>query len=125
MAGNHIQQGEVMPWTNTTGSDILSGAVVIVATQCCVALGDIADGEVGQLATCEVFDLPKAAVDIAQGDVLYWDLNDDPVGGVVGSGAITNVAVGAVDLIDNNVAGRAFAPALAAAAVVQIKLGTV
>jgi len=109
MAKNHIQEGRVMNWTNSTGADVLSGAVVLVGVMVCVALGNIADGEEGRLATEEVFELPKAAgLAIDQGDRLYWDDAD---------GELNKTE------LDNFDAGVAFTSAADTDTTVQIKLG--
>ncbi|NDY41258.1 DUF2190 family protein [Dissulfurirhabdus thermomarina] len=109
MAQNHIQRGDVMPWTNGTGAAVTSGQVVLVGNRVCVALEDIADGAAGQLATCEVWELPKeAALAIAQGVDVYWD----DVNKVI---TTTPTA--------NTLAGCAFAAAAAADATVRVKLG--
>lgn len=115
MAQNHVQPGEIMPWTNGTGADVASGDPVLVESMLCVALGDIADGESGSLATQEVWSLPKAAVDINQGEDIFWDIDGDPVGGEAGSGCLTNV-------VADVLAGKAFAPAVAADATVKAKI---
>ncbi len=74
MAKGHIQKGDVMPWTNDTGSDVPAGNVVDLGDMVGIALGDIADGEKGDLATCEVWELAKkTGVAFDQGDQLYWD----------------------------------------------------
>ncbi len=108
MAQNHIQPGETMPYTNSTGSDIASGSPVLVGARLGVALGDIADGASGQLAMCEVWEIAKeAALVVAQGAALYWD----DVNGV-----LTTTAT------DNTLAGYAFAAAVGADATVLLKL---
>ncbi len=108
MAANHIQRGEAMPWTNSTGAAVSSGDVVLVGDRVCVALGDIADGASGQLATCEVFELTKeASLAIDQGVDVYWDAVNK---------VITTTATA------NTLAGCAFAAAAAADATVQVKL---
>jgi predicted RecA/RadA family phage recombinase len=108
MAKNHIQPGQAMPYTNATGSPIASGAVVIVGVLCCIALGDIADGATGEVATEEVWEVPKAApLVIDQGDAVYWDVAD---------GNINKTEA------DNVLAGVAFADAASADTTVKIKL---
>jgi predicted RecA/RadA family phage recombinase len=108
MATNHIQLGDVMPWTNSTGADVLSGAPALIGERLGVALGDIADGASGSVAVCEVFTLPKeAALAVAQGATLYWDDTNK---------VLTTTATA------NTLAGFAFAAALAADATVEIKL---
>lgn len=108
MAQNHIEEGEAMPYTNATAADIASGEVVVVGDRVFVALGDIAVGASGSLATCEVWELPKkAATAFGQGDVVYWDATP---------GEITDVA------LDGVPAGYAFADAAAGDATIQVKL---
>lgn len=97
-----------MPWTNGTAADVVSGEVVVVAAMVCVALGDIAIGAEGNLATEEVWEVAKEApLVIAQGDIVYWDAVNSNI-----------------DLTNTNVvAGKAFAAAASAATTVLVKLG--
>lgn len=70
---NFIQDGKTIDYTNG-GSAISSGDVVVVGNLVCVALGDIANGETGVLATEGVYDLPKVdAAVIGQGESVIWD----------------------------------------------------
>lgn len=109
MAQNHIQPGDVMPYTNSSGADIESGTPVLVGNRLGVAIGKILAGESGSLAICEVWDLPKkAATAIGQGADAYWD---------DAAGEITDEATG------NTLAGCAFADAAADDATIQVKLG--
>lgn len=107
MAKNHIQEGNIMTWTNGTGAAVASGEVVVVGTLIGVATGAIAAGATGELAIAEVWELPKEApLDIAQGDLVYWD------------DANNNI-----DKTNTNVlAGRAFATAASAATSVKVLL---
>lgn len=74
MAKNHVQPGKTMPYTNSTGTDIASGDVVVVNDMIGIALGDIADGESGSLALGQVWTLDKEAdLAISQGETVYWD----------------------------------------------------
>ncbi len=108
MSQNHVQKGAVMPWTNGTGSDVVSGEAVEVADIVGVAAGDIADGETGELFIEEVFALTKEApLVISQGDIVYFDST-----------------AGEIDKTGTNTrAGKAFADAASAATTVQVKLG--
>ncbi len=111
MAQNHIQRGEVMPYTNGGSSTITSGRLVVVGDMVGVALGDIEPGATGQLALGEVWELPKDAVAVAQGDQLY----------AMPDGTITTAA----DDGSGNAytpAGKAFAAAADTAATVQVRL---
>lgn len=109
MAQNHIQPGESMPYSNSTGSDIASGSPVLVGDRLCVALGDIPNGEDGNLATCEVWELPNtpAVAAIDQGQDVYWD---------AAAGKITSVATA------NTLAGYAWASTLIGDTTIQVKL---
>lgn len=108
MALNHIQPGKAMAWANGTGSDVSSGDAVLVEDKVFIALGDIADGENGQLGTCEVWEVPKEApLVIAQGELLYWN--------EAGSQFTTTSTA-------NTLAGFAFAAAASADTTVLIKL---
>jgi predicted RecA/RadA family phage recombinase len=107
MAKNHIEEGKSMPWTNSTGSAVAAGTTLLVGSILCVALGNIAVGAEGQLATEEVWEVAKEApLVIAQGDQLYWD-------------AANSVAT----KTDTDVpCGKAFAETLSASTTVLIKL---
>lgn len=109
MAANHIQEGKVMTWLNETNADVDAGDVVVIGNFVAVALGDIADDESGEVATEEVWELPKNNnLAISQGDALYWDVAD---------GNINKTAE------DNYYAGLAFKAAGTTATTVQVKLG--
>lgn len=72
MAQNHVQKGDVLEWTNGTGSDVASGDVVVIGTLVGVALVDIADDESGSVAIKEVWVLPKSTGNaLAQGAACY------------------------------------------------------
>lgn len=107
MANKHIQPGASMPWTNGTGSDVVSKEVVPLPDMIGIAAGDIADGASGQLFTEEVWELPKDdALVISQGDQVYWDAVNDEI-----------------DKTDTNVpAGKAFAAAAEADTTVLVKI---
>lgn len=108
MAQNHVQKGAVMPWTNGTGSAVVSGQPVAVGDMVGVAAVDIADGESGELYLEEVWELPKEApLVIDQGDTVYFD-----------------PSAGEIDKTNTNTpAGKAFADAASAATTVLVKLG--
>lgn len=74
MAKNYVQEGCIIPWTNSTGSAVASGAPVAVGLLGMgIALVDIANGAIGSVQVEGVFQLPKAAGAIAQGSPVYWD----------------------------------------------------
>jgi len=73
---NEIQIGKRITWTNGTGIGVASGDPVVVGGMVCVACGDIADGESGELAAEGVFQLPKTAGSaIAQGEAPLFDIS--------------------------------------------------
>lgn len=98
MANNYRQPGDVLTWTNGTGSAVASGQVVKVGQTLGVALVDIANGASGSVAISGVFVVPKSsAAIIAQGDPVMWDVsagNFDaksatPATGDVSGGSVT------------------------------------
>jgi len=74
MATNMVRDSvQTLEYTNA-GSAITSGAVVVVGSQVCVALVDIANGATGTVARSGEYNLPKAdAAVIAQGEAILWD----------------------------------------------------
>lgn len=105
MATNYQQPGEVIDWTNATGTAVDSGAVVRVGNILGVALVDIANGASGSVQIQGVFRVPKvSAAVIAQGESLTWDASarafDDnaatpATGDVTGAPAVAFEAAGA------------------------------
>jgi predicted RecA/RadA family phage recombinase len=79
MAKNFKQVGDVLDYTNGTGSAIASGAVVILGAAgdatVGIALVDIADGESGAVQIDNgVFEVPKVSAAVfKQGESLIWD----------------------------------------------------
>ncbi|WP_421921599.1 capsid cement protein [Marinobacter salarius] len=74
MATNYSQKGEVIDFTNGTGSDIASGEVVVVGNLVGVAITDIADTEIGAVGIEGVWELPKvSAAVIGAGETVNWD----------------------------------------------------
>jgi len=106
MALNNVQRGNQMTWNNSTGADVASGDAVPVGSRIGVALVNIPDGETGELAMGEVWELPKGAGAILHGATVYLDGNRE----------ITTVAEGNVQ------AGFAFAAAADADEVVRVKI---
>lgn len=76
MADNYVQPGNVIEWTNGTGSAVAAGAVVKVGKILGVALVDIASTAVGAVQITGVFEVPKVSgAVIAQGENLTWDVS--------------------------------------------------
>lgn len=107
MARGHIREGKTMPYTNGGSTTITSGTVVEFTGMVGVSLGDIAAGDQGELAVCEVWELAKEApLVITQGDQVYWDATNDNV-----------------DKTNTNIpCGKAYASAASADTTVQVLL---
>ena len=76
MATNYVQEGSTLDYTNSTGSDIASGDVVVVGGTLAVALVDIANGDSGTVATDGVFTVPKVSGAVfSQGASLTYDVS--------------------------------------------------
>jgi predicted RecA/RadA family phage recombinase len=107
MATGHVATGNVMPYTNATGTLIAKDTVIVFGAMIGITLGAIANGATGELAIAEVWTLPKdGALAITQGDQLYWDAVNDEC-----------------DKTNTNVpCGKAFATAAEAATEVQVIL---
>ena len=74
MATNFVSDGDVIPWTNTTGSAVASGALIVLGTTLGIALGAIAAGATGSVAVEGVFVVPKVSGAVfVQGEKLLWD----------------------------------------------------
>lgn len=108
MAQNYVQEGDVLNYTNASGSTISSGAALLIGTWLGVALADIANTATGSVAIEGVFTVAKLSTDVvAQGALLYWDNTNK---------RLTTTASG------NTQVGHAFAAAGNGATTVQIKL---
>lgn len=96
MANNHVQNGHVLEWTNTSGSTVTSGTPIVMGDMVGVALVDIPDLDSGSVAVKEVWKLPKLTGNaIGQGSDIY----------LTPGGSITPTETG------NTYAGKAAAPA--------------
>ena len=75
MTKKYIGPGEVIDWTNGTGSAVSSGDVVQVGfRQYGIALADIASAAVGSVQLEGIFELAKNSGEAwAEGDPIYWD----------------------------------------------------
>lgn len=97
MASNFVSEGDVIPYTNTTGSAIASGQVVALSHCIGIALASIAIGATGSVALAGVFTVPKiSAAVFAQGEKLIWDSSAaafDDAAATPASGDITGAAV--------------------------------
>jgi len=107
MSTNYTQRGDVLVYSNSTGSTINSSDVVVVNDRVGVAVVDIADGSTGAVHVEGVFSLAKASEAINQGQAIYWDAT---------AGNITLTSAG------NTLAGYAFESTIAADPTIAIKL---
>ena len=78
MANNYKQPGETLTWTNTTGTAVASGDVIVLGAASDATLGvamvDIPNGEIGEVCINGVFEVPKVAAAVfALGESLVWD----------------------------------------------------
>lgn len=107
MATNFIQDGDIITWTNGTGSAVVSGQVVAIGNILAVALVDIANGASGSVKTRGVFTVPKvSAAVIAAGESLTWDVSAakfDDNAATPATGDITGAPAYAVEAAGNAV----------------------
>lgn len=101
MATNFVSDGNVINWTNGTGSAVSSGDVVAMGHCIGIALVDIANGATGSVALEGVFTVPKVSAAVfTQGEKLIWDASasafDDsaatPATGDITGGAVAWIA---------------------------------
>lgn len=70
---NSVQDGKVIDFTEGGSADVKSGDVVVIGGMCGVAAVDIPKSGTGSVYIEGVFEIAKAAEDVAQGDHLYFD----------------------------------------------------
>ena len=74
MSRTYRQQGAVLPWINNTGLAVVTDDPIIFGQEgMAIALVDIASLATGSVQLEGVFELPKAAGVITQGQKLWWD----------------------------------------------------
>lgn len=107
MATNYVQPGEVIDWTNGTGSAKAAGIVVAVGQMLGVTLVDIANAATGSVRIRGVFTVPKvSAAVIAAGESLVWDASAaafDDNAATPASGDISGPPAVAVEAAGNGV----------------------
>ncbi|MCC5996501.1 MAG: DUF2190 family protein [Oceanicaulis sp.] len=103
---NFIQPGNVITFTAPSGG-IVSGQGLLAGALFGVAATTAPAGQQVECSLVGVFELPKAADEIAFGDPVYWDNSQK---------AITT------DDDGNTLVGAAIAPAGAGAATVRVRL---
>ena len=101
MATNYVSDGNVINWTNGTGSAVSSGDVVATGHCIGVALVDLANGATGSVALEGVFTVPKVSAAVfAQGRSLsgtrlasaFDDSAATPATGDITGGAVAWIA---------------------------------
>lgn len=82
-------------YTNSTGTDIAAGQVVVVGTIPMVAVSGIANGATGTLTFLGQIYVDKDSSTFTQGDAVYWNTTGSSVEGTASAGAATSTASGA------------------------------
>lgn len=73
---NFVMKGDVIAYTNSGGTTIASGSVILIGVLLGVAVADIAPGESGAVRISGVVALPKnPATAVAAGDALDYDVS--------------------------------------------------
>lgn len=79
MSRTYVSPGEVITWTNGTGSAVVSGQLIPIGNVIAVALGDIADGATGEVAIEGVHEVAKVSTaDCVFGTLLQLDVSQTP-----------------------------------------------
>lgn len=96
MTTKYVQPGEVIDWTNATGSAVAAGAVVAIGNILGVALVAIANGSTGSVQITGVFTVPKVSgAVIAAGESLTWDVSAGAFDDNLATPATGDITVGA------------------------------
>ena len=97
MSTKFVRNGDTITYTNSTGSAISSGDVVVTGNLIGIAITDIAIGESGELATSGVHEVPKVSAAVfAQGEKLIYDVSAgefDDSSATPATGDVTGAAV--------------------------------
>ena len=93
---NYIAPGITRPWVNGSGSDVVSGEVVVVGSQLAIAAVDIASTETGEVQYTGRFSVPKVSAGvIADGEMVMYDASAaafDDSAATPATGDVTNAA---------------------------------
>lgn len=99
MSQTFKQPGHVRSWTNSTGSDVTAGKLVVLRSgtsgECGVTLAAIANGATGLVAVSGVHTLAKATGAISAHAVVYRKLSDGNVNTTSTSNTLAGTAVAA------------------------------
>lgn len=91
MTTKYKMRGAVIDYV--AGSNLLSGAVVVIGVKVGVLLADIASGATGSVQIAGVFELAKLSTDApAQGALVYWDAGNSRLTTTVGSNVLAGHA---------------------------------
>ena len=71
------QRGEALDYKNNTASVIEANSIVVFGKRIGVIGSDIAPSQVGTIHVTSVFEMKKAAEEIAFGDTVYWDAENE------------------------------------------------
>jgi predicted RecA/RadA family phage recombinase len=98
MATNYKQPGEVIQWTNATGSAVAANAIVVIGHMLGVALEAIANGASGSVALEGIFSgVPKVSAAVfTVGEKLVYDVSAgafDDSAATPATGDLTGAAV--------------------------------
>lgn len=97
---NYVDNGTTVNYTNTSGSTITSGSIIVMGHCLGVAITDIANNEAGAVQVKGKVTAPKVSAAVfAVGEKLVWDDSAgafDDSAAVAASGDLTGGAVAAV-----------------------------
>lgn len=118
---NKVQEGKIIDWTNSTGSDISSGDFVIIKGRVGVACVDIANGKVGSVELEGVFEgAALTSETFAEGQPLYLNssklLTKTRAGGKSFVGRATEAKVTATAVCNVRLEGEPVDPSAASTA---------
>lgn len=104
MTNRYRQPGVVIDYTNSTGSTIAGGTVVVIGARVGVVLKDIAAGATGSLQVKQVFVLDKKSGDtFVQGALAYWDATNKYITSTATSNTLAGYATVAAASADTSV----------------------
>lgn len=90
---NFVEEGDVKTWTNSTGSNVVSGQVVKMSHILGIAVTDIADGATGAVRIRGVYTVPKVSAAVfAVGEKLLWDVSANSGAGAFDDAAATGAS---------------------------------
>lgn len=97
---NYVDDGTTVNYTNSTGSAIASGDIVVMSHSLGVALADIANGSTGAVQVAGKVTAPKVSAAVfAVGEKLVYDITAgafDDSAATPAAGDVTGAAVAAV-----------------------------